>query len=62
MTYIPCNKNTQKFFTQYQSLIFDQVHSDWLPLLEKKNGLALGIGAGSGRDALAERVCDVVGG
>lgn len=62
MTYAPYNKNAQKFFTQYQSLTFEQVHSDWLPLPEKSSGLALDVGAGSGRDAmaLAERGWDVV--
>src|SRR5690554_3175731 len=62
MSYGPYNKNAQKFFTQYQSLTFEQVHSDWLPQLYKKTGLALDVGAGSGRDALAlaERGWDVV--
>ena len=62
MTVAPYNKNAQKFFTQYQSLTFEQVHSDWLTQLDKKTGLALDIGAGSGRDALAmtERGWDVV--
>lgn len=62
MSYGPYNKNAQKFFTQYQSLTFEQVHSDWLPQLDKKTGLALDVGAGSGRDALAlaERGWDVV--
>lgn len=41
---------------------FEKVHSDWLPQLDKKAGLALDVGAGSGRDALAlaERGWDVV--
>ena len=62
MTYAPYNKNAQKFFNQYQSLTFEQGHSDWFPLLEKSSGLALDVGAGSGRDALAlaERGWDVV--
>jgi len=62
MTYAPYNKNAKKFFSQYQSLIFDQVHGDWLPQLDGKTGLALDVGAGSGRDAaaLAERGWDVV--
>ncbi|MGP9830943.1 class I SAM-dependent methyltransferase [Marinobacter sp. NSM] len=62
MSYGPYNKNAQKFFTQYQSLTFEQVHSDWLPHLDKQTGLALDVGAGSGRDALAlaERGWDVV--
>ena len=40
MTVAPYNKNAQKFFTQYQSLTFEQVHSDWLTQLDKKTGLA----------------------
>lgn len=48
MTYTLRNKKAQKFFNQYQFLIFDQVDSDWLPLLEKKNGFALDVGTGSG--------------
>ena len=62
MSYAPYNKNAKRFFTQYQSLTFEQVHSDWLPQLDKKTGLALDVGAGSGRDALAlaERGWDVV--
>lgn len=51
-----------EFFSQYQSLTFEQVHGDWLPLLGEKAGLALDVGAGSGRDALAlaERGWDVL--
>ncbi len=62
MTYAPYNQNAQKYFNQYQSLTFEQVHSDWLPVLETSSGLALDVGAGSGRDALAlaERGWDVV--
>ena len=62
MTVVTYNNNAQKFFTQYQSLTFEQVHSDWLSQLNKKTGLALDVGAGSGRDALAlaERGWDVV--
>ena len=62
MTFAPYNQNAQQFFDQYQSLTFEQVHSDWFPLLEKNNGLALDVGAGSGRDALAlvERGWDVL--
>lgn len=62
MSFNPYNKRANDFFTQYQSLTFEQVHSDWLPLLDGKAGLALDVGAGSGRDALAlaERGLDVV--
>ena len=62
MTYTPYNTNAQQYFAQYQSLTFEQVHSPWLPLLDTRAGLALDVGAGSGRDALAlaERGWDVV--
>lgn len=62
MTIAPYNHNAAKFFAQYQSLTFEQVHGDWLPLLSDKTGLALDVGAGSGRDslALAERGWDLV--
>jgi len=62
MSISPYNTHAQKFFSQYQSLSFEQVHGDWLPLLADKSGLALDVGAGSGRDALAlaERGWDVV--
>lgn len=62
MSFNPYNKRANDFFTQYHSLTFEQVHSDWLPLLDGKAGLALDVGAGSGRDALAlaERGLDVV--
>ncbi|MAM87650.1 MAG: methyltransferase type 11, partial [unclassified Hahellaceae] len=62
MTIAPYNRNALNFFVQYKSLTFDQVHSDWLPQLDQKAGLALDVGAGSGRDssALAAQGWDVV--
>ncbi|MDK8465391.1 methyltransferase domain-containing protein [Marinobacter sp. SS13-12] len=62
MTIAPYNRNAQTYFAQYQSLTFEQVHSDWLSELNQKAGLALDVGAGSGRDssALAARGWDVV--
>jgi SAM-dependent methyltransferase len=62
MTLDPYNRHAEKFFSQYQSVTSEQVHSDWLPLLNRNSGLALDVGAGSGRDAraLAERGWDVV--
>jgi 2-polyprenyl-3-methyl-5-hydroxy-6-metoxy-1,4-benzoquinol methylase len=62
MTIAPYNRNAQTFFAQYQSLTFEQVHSDWLSQLDQKAGLALDVGAGSGRDssALAAQGWDVV--
>ena len=50
------------FYDQYQSLTFEQVHQDWLSFLCGKAGLALDVGAGSGRDAsaLATQGWDVV--
>ncbi|EON93967.1 type 11 methyltransferase [Marinobacter lipolyticus SM19] len=58
----PYNLRAKDFFAQYQSLSFEQVHNDWIPQLDNKTGLALDVGAGSGRDALAlsERGWDVV--
>ncbi|WP_187298764.1 hypothetical protein [Marinobacter sp. F3R11] len=46
MTHASYNKNAKQFFNQYQSLTFEQVHSDWLPWLDKTGGLALDVGAG----------------
>ncbi len=62
MTIGPYNRNAQAFFTQYQSLNFEQVHRDWISQLNGQGGLALDVGAGSGRDALglAERGWDVI--
>lgn len=47
------SKNAQALTDQYNSLPFDQVHSGWLAHLQEKPGLALDVGAGSGRDARA---------
>ncbi|SEO36015.1 class I SAM-dependent methyltransferase [Vreelandella aquamarina] len=49
--------NAQQLFDQYQSLSFERVHGEWLHHLPTQPGLALDVGAGSGRDAkaLAER-------
>lgn len=48
--------NTDLLVSQYNSVSFESVHSDWFKLLPT-NGIALDIGAGSGRDAryLSER-------
>ncbi|WP_228143513.1 class I SAM-dependent methyltransferase [Marinobacter gudaonensis] len=56
------SQKAKSFYDQYQSLTFEQVHRDWLFFLGEKSGLALDVGAGSGRDAsaLAERSWDVV--
>ncbi|MDI9245977.1 hypothetical protein [Marinobacter sp. CHS3-4] len=61
MTDVYCMK-AKGFYDQYQSLTCEQVHQDWLSLLRDKSGLALDVGAGSGRDssALAARGWDVV--
>lgn len=50
------------FFDQYQSVSFEKVHGDWMHLLDDRQGLALDVGAGSGRDAyaLAGRGWDVI--
>jgi 2-polyprenyl-3-methyl-5-hydroxy-6-metoxy-1,4-benzoquinol methylase len=44
-------RNAKSLSTQYQSLVPESVHKTWLPNLPKRPGLALDIGAGSGRDA-----------
>ncbi|MGQ4277218.1 class I SAM-dependent methyltransferase [Pseudidiomarina sp. E22-M8] len=47
--------NADEFSSQYDSLTFEQVHSDWRHLLDKlaQGSAVLDIGAGSGRDARA---------
>jgi SAM-dependent methyltransferase len=49
--------HAHQLFDQYQSLGFENVHGEWLHQLPEQVGLALDVGAGSGRDAkaLAER-------
>lgn len=47
------NKNAVKYLAQYDSVAASLVHADWSTILKKlPPGLALDIGAGSGRDAL----------
>ncbi|RUR30324.1 methyltransferase domain-containing protein [Vreelandella andesensis] len=45
--------NAHRLFDQYQSLSFERIHGEWLHHLPTQPGLALDIGAGSGRDAKA---------
>ncbi|RUO48458.1 class I SAM-dependent methyltransferase [Pseudidiomarina donghaiensis] len=47
--------NADKLASQYDSLTFEQVHADWLPVLQllPRGASIVDIGAGSGRDALA---------
>lgn len=45
--------HAQGLFVQYQSLNFEHVHGEWLHQLPEQPGLALDVGAGSGRDAEA---------
>lgn len=47
--------NADEFSDQYDSLTFEQVHSDWIHLLDNlpQGTEVLDIGAGSGRDARA---------
>ena len=47
------SKHATRLASQYDDLHFEQVHKSWVPLLSGKEGLALDIGAGSGRDAAA---------
>jgi len=48
------NKNSGTFFSQYQSVSFDDVHSAWVKTINfNQCKTALDIGAGSGRDAFA---------
>lgn len=43
-------KNAEALADQYNSVSFESVHEDWLSMLPKE-GMALDVGAGSGRDA-----------
>ena len=44
-------KHAEKLSERYESVLFENVHGWLLPILGKKRGRALDIGAGSGRDA-----------
>jgi len=56
------SENAEQLCEQYNNLDPEDVHLSWKHLIENKNGLALDIGAGSGRDArwLANKGWDVV--
>ena len=45
------HRNANILFDKYQSLHSDGLHANWLTHLPLKPGLALDVGAGSGRDA-----------
>jgi len=45
------NKNADAFFRDYESADPERVHQSWRHLLPDQPGLALDVGAGSGRDA-----------
>ncbi|CAM3966643.1 methyltransferase domain-containing protein [Vreelandella rituensis] len=51
-----------QLFDQYHSVSFERVHGEWLHHLPEQPGLALDVGAGSGRDAkaLTERGWQVI--
>ena len=49
----PYHEQARRFFDLYQAVDFEKVHRDWLPLMPEQPGLALDVGAGSGRDARA---------
>ncbi|WP_416138813.1 hypothetical protein ACM26W_20595 [Halomonas sp. HK25] len=48
---LPYHEHARRFFDQYQSVDFDQVHCEWLAQLPAKSGMSLDAGVGSGRDA-----------
>lgn len=45
------DENADSLFDQYQAMDADTVHAGWRHLLPETSGLALDLGAGSGRDA-----------
>ena len=49
----PYSQQAERFFAQYQSVRFADVHRSWLAHLSKQPGFAMDVGAGSGRDAAA---------
>jgi SAM-dependent methyltransferase len=52
-TILHYHQNASQYQSQYDSVFAEDVHADWSSILRKmKPGLALDIGAGSGRDAL----------
>ena len=55
------NQHADLFFQQYHSVTAEKVHGDWVHLIHKE-GLALDIGSGSGRDSswLAKKGYDVI--
>ena len=56
------NRNAESYIDKYESIPFEQVHSDWISLVPTNQSLILDIGAGSGRDAawFAEKGHEVV--
>lgn len=44
-------KNAKQFFKEYESVSASEVHKSWTELIPYTGGVALDIGAGSGRDA-----------
>ncbi|MDX1587800.1 MAG: methyltransferase domain-containing protein [Oleiphilaceae bacterium] len=55
-------QHARRFFDQYQTLGFEDVHAEWLQHLPDHPGFILDVGAGSGRDAaaMASRGWDVL--
>ena len=55
------SKNADKLASQYDSVAFESIHSEWLSVIPK-DGMVLDVGAGSGRDAryYAEKGLSVV--
>ncbi len=56
------NRNAARLFEKYRSLDPEELHARWLQHLPRKPGMALDVGAGSGRDAgwLAQKGWEVI--
>ena len=61
-TITPYNRGFREFSSAYEAFGFSEIHAGALPFLPNRPGLALDVGAGSGRDAywFAQHEWDVV--
>ena len=50
-TITPYNRGFREFSAAFEAFSFSEIHAGALPFLPKRPGLALDVGAGSGRDA-----------